>query len=848
MAFTKIVGAGIHTLSNVHTHNINSSGIITATSFVGPLDGTTGDFSGNVTIDGNLVVNGTTTTLDTNLTEVDKVEVAANNSTVGVAITQSGSGDLLRLYDGTSQVVTVDDEGNVGIGTNTAFTSGAHSGIHQLTVTDNAPSMSLGVSNTDQLYVRRELADGKYTFQSVQSGGNNGVIALQPYGGNVGIASLTPSAKLDIVEATSIAAVKIKSGTNTNQNASLTFSNDNGGGLMHLGVFGSGASTYGANEANDGFISAMQQLSINSQNASGEIRFGIGVPPTTKLSINSAGLVTIPGDLDVDGHTELDNVNIAGITTFSVGPVAANGQFYRGIINSGSQQKIVGGYISGSDTLRLGESMYLTSTGLGIGVASPTQKLDVGGNGKFNKTGNCNVLIGSTNAGGAAIVLDGDSDGNGSGSDYAYIEHDTSGNLNIVATNPGDSSSMIFNTGDGSERLRIDSGGGVQIGTSVATASRVTVYGANDAAAIFQGSSTGTGAANGFLVGNNGGVLGLLWNYENGGIAIATNDVERLRIESGGDVDIKSGVIKLGSGANRRLMYRSGNNDVILEADSGDFYRQDIANSTHEFFTGNVERVRITSGGDFGLGTNNPQSRLEVKDNSSNNYGTTIRLSQGYNSVFSEIASNFGGSMTLNAGQGGGTPVMHFQVNDSEKMRLNSSGYLLIGMTSSSTTTQGMMFRPGQESSIFRNSGYNLLVGGAQSGQRLIDFRHNGSSIGHITKSGTTGIAYNTSSDYRLKENAVAISDGITRLKTLKPYRFNFISDASTTVDGFFAHEVTAVPEAIIGTKDEVDSDNNPVYQGIDQSKLVPLLTAALQEAITKIETLETKVATLEGS
>ncbi len=119
MAFTKIVGAGIHTLSNVHTHNINSSGIITATQFVGLHSGTDGNFSGNVTIDGNLTVNGTTTTLDTNLTEVDKVEVAANNTTVGVAITQSGSGDLLRLYDGTSQVVTVDDEGRVGLGSAT---------------------------------------------------------------------------------------------------------------------------------------------------------------------------------------------------------------------------------------------------------------------------------------------------------------------------------------------------------------------------------------------------------------------------------------------------------------------------------------------------------------------------------------------------------------------------------------------------------------------------------------------------------------------------------------------------------------------------------------------------------
>ena len=68
------------------------------------------------------------------------------------------------------------------------------------------------------------------------------------------------------------------------------------------------------------------------------------------------------------------------------------------------------------------------------------------------------------------------------------------------------------------------------------------------------------------------------------------------------------------------------------------------------------------------------------------------------------------------------------------------------------------------------------------------------------------------------------------------------------TVDGFYAHEITAVPEAVTGTKDEVDDDNNPVYQGIDQSKLVPLLTAALQEAIGKIEVLETKVAALEGS
>jgi len=91
-------------------------------------------------------------------------------------------------------------------------------------------------------------------------------------------------------------------------------------------------------------------------------------------------------------------------------------------------------------------------------------------------------------------------------------------------------------------------------------------------------------------------------------MAFNTANTERLRIESNGNVDIKSGIIKLGSGSNRRLMYRTGENDILLEADSGDFYRQDIANSTHEFFTGNVERFRISSEG-FIVKPNNPSFR-----------------------------------------------------------------------------------------------------------------------------------------------------------------------------------------------------------------------------------------------
>ena len=119
--------------------------------------------------------------------------------------------------------------------------------------------------------------------------------------------------------------------------------------------------------------------------------------------------------------------------------------------------------------------------------------------------------------------------------------------------------------------------------------------------------------------------------------------------------------------------------------------------------------------------------------------------------------------------------------------------------------------------------------------------------MGSIVTSGSS-TSYNTSSDYRLKENVVDITDGITRVKQLEPKKFNFIADAGTTVDGFIAHEAqVVVPESVTGTKDEVDDEGNPVMQGIDQAKLVPLLTAALKEAIAKIEDLEARVTALES-
>jgi len=155
-----------------------------------------------------------------------------------------------------------------------------------------------------------------------------------------------------------------------------------------------------------------------------------------------------------------------------------------------------------------------------------------------------------------------------------------------------------------------------------------------------------------------------------------------------------------------------------------------------------------------------------------------------------------------------------------------------------------------------------------------------GSNIGGVTQNGTSAVTFETSSDYRLKENVNYSFDATTRLKQLKPCRFNFIADGTDRVlDGFLAHEVSSiVPEAVTKEKDATreigtikDEDGNVlktdapevqkedgqtwektgtenVYQGIDQSKLVPLLTKALQEQQATIEALTARIVTLENA
>ena len=181
-------------------------------------------------------------------------------------------------------------------------------------------------------------------------------------------------------------------------------------------------------------------------------------------------------------------------------------------------------------------------------------------------------------------------------------------------------------------------------------------------------------------------------------------------------------------------------------------------------------------------------------------------------------------------------------------MRLDASGNLLVGTTLTAEVDESGTRIVAGDAGFIEHSRTsttdtlpNVVIARGNDGEAIRFIRNDGSNreVGDIVLT-TSSTSYNTSSDYRLKENVVELAGATTRLKQLEPKRFNFIADADTTVDGFLAHEVQSiVPEAITGTHNEVDADGNPVYQGIDQSKLVPLLVATIKELEARITALE---------
>jgi hypothetical protein len=335
--------------------------------------------------------------------------------------------------------------------------------------------------------------------------------------------------------------------------------------------------------------------------------------------------------------------------------------------------------------------------------------------------------------------------------------------------------------------------------------------------------------------------------------------------------------IKMGSPTNGSFIYSDNTWLNILTA----------TNIPHRFFVNNIVQHTIEQLGVFtwadgaggtrmtlnstGLGvgaspgakldvtsTNNAFNAIQARYNSSNPLiGFGIANSNGYaylgfntkSKTTSDTATyeitNTATQLRMDAGQfrfniaASGTAGA--DITFTQAMTLNASGNLLVARTGAGLdNTSGVTI--GQSSIGMQTEGNatQIVVNRTTSDGTIVDIRRNNVTVGTIAVT-TTATAYNTSSDYRLKESAQPLVGGLARVNALKPSVYKWKANGSAG-EGFLAHELAeTVPFAVTGDKDAVDADGNPTYQGVDLSKIVPILVAAIQELTSRVQTLEAR-------
>ena len=491
---------------------------------------------------------------------------------------------------------------------------------------------------------------------------------------------------------------------------------------------------------------------------------------------------------------------------------------------------------------------------IGVGISSPEANLhvhtDSNGEGVLIKsTGNTsNALTFDANRGAEGVIA----------AMYGRWNGTTVAQINFVSGADGtnkDDGAITFGTEsaassgnvNATERMRIDSSGRVLIGHSSA---RTGVAGMGDPLIQHEGLSSDDSAVS-LIRNTNSAFGGSLILGKTRGTSVGANtlvqngdDIFTIRFAAGDGTDINSECATIKA-------------EIDGVASANDVPGRLAFATTADGASSPTERMRIDSSGRVLIGTTSAVGGISAHLQVVESDGGKIALARNDTTVSAgaelgriQVLGNDNdgsfqecGKIIFEADKNHGTNdkptrITFYTTNDgaasaTEKMRLSDSsvGQLFIGCTAEPTS--------GASGIMLQGNGFQAIGYAGTGSGNFIEFNNSNGNIGRINGNAST-TSYITSSDYRLKENETAISDGITRLKTLKPYRFNFKTEPSVTLDGFFAHEVSsAVPIAVLGDKDATKEDGSIEPQGIDHSKLVPLLVAAVQELITKVETLE---------
>ena len=406
---------------------------------------------------------------------------------------------------------------------------------------------------------------------------------------------------------------------------------------------------------------------------------------------------------------------------------------------------------------------------------------------------------------------------------------------------------------------------------------KITIGGVNDTVSI-AGTITYEDVTSvdsiGIITARQGVVIGTgasIGNPANNELGLYTNSSERVRIDNSGNIGIgtdnpnhkltlfQSGTdtfdaINVVTGNTNSTGYQMGVNS------SGEVFHWNTTNSSINFATNNTERFRITSDGNgsyLRLNHNTTAGSIGLGDTLG-----TISFTDSNGGIFSQIkGENDGTESNLDyPGRISFWTTADNASSSTERMRIDRDGKVHIGNDlgdrqaellqvirnggGQGTNDCLVWFETGQNDWTLQLNHTELASGNAY----FINCLQQGTQRGRAWFDGSN-MHWATSSDYRLKENVTPVTNGISEVKRLNPVNYRFIENPTVRQVGFLAHELDEVcPYAVSGEKDAVNDDGSINPQMVDKSHVVPILAAGLKEAIAKIETLEAKVAALEGN